>query len=223
MISLLLHQLLLSGSIATFGLPPEKPIVVPTVENCRTVMTDGIIEADEWKGAHEILIDGADSTGLLIKQDTDFIYIAIRTRFQRLSYVDLYIQADDENTILNLHSSSQIGERILSDTLFTDTSPAFHFGNQKEWYANEIRFDRIKAQELVAANPNRDRNLMQLETNYYYDGFEYLLKKSRFSYKRMRVRAEIKTGMPGHQNIFYPKASLQKHPETWQEFVVKGN
>jgi hypothetical protein len=179
------------------------------------VMTDGQIEDGEWKGSVVIELSQKDSAFAYVTHTDDHIFIAVKAPFRMIPYIDLFIDYK-EGFIHNIHSSSQIGERILTDTTFTDASPQFHFGNSKDWYANEQRFDRIKAQQLLQEDPKRDKNLMQLHTNYPYDGFEYVFKKSRFRQPLWRIRIEVKTGMPGFENIYFPKGSSKHVSEKWQ-------
>ena len=195
-------------------------IVVPKTNRCLTIITDGQIENVEWVDAKRITLSEKDSVYLFAKQNDKFIFLAIRTPFRMISYVDMYFDYGD-NYIHNIHSSSQLGERILVDTAWNDQSPTFHFGRSDQWYANEMRFDRIKAQELITANPTRDRNTMQWETTFPYDGYEYILKKSKFNKPRWKIRIEIKTGMPGYQNVIYPATSELKRSAGWADLIIE--
>lgn len=212
--------LLLFMILCSFAGGKVDEIIVPNTKTCNTVVTDGQIEPGEWSDAKQVVLSQPDSVYLYVKQNDGFIFIAIKTPFKMIPWVDIYLDYDD-NYIHNLHSSAQLGERILKDTAWNDQSPAFHFGNSDQWYANEQRFDRIKAQELISANPNRDRNTMQWETTFPYDGFEYILKKSRFNKPKWKLRIEVKTQMPGYHSVLWPANADLKNSKSWSTLVIK--
>ena len=193
-------------------------IIVPKVNNCVTVITDGQIEKEEWMGSKEIVLSAMDSVYLYVRQTDTHIFLAIKAPFRMIPWVDMYFDFGDKH-ILNVHSSAQLGERNLDDTSWNAQSPPFHFGNTDRWYANEQRFDRIKAQELIAADPNRNRITMLWETTFHYDGYEYIFSKSRFSKNKWKVFIEVQTAMPGYRKVVYPLQSGPKLSDSWVTFI----
>jgi len=201
--------------------PPGKNSLVfevPMVSSNITIMTDGQIGRKEWEGAKKIVFPQNDSCYLLVKQSDEYIFLAIAAPYNMLSYVDLYFDFG-ENSILNLHSSSQIGERNLTDTSWNDLNPPGHWGNSKDWYANEMRFDRILAQQLLKEDSNYNRDQLQLRTTYRYDGFEYLFRKSRFNKANWKTRVLIRTTMPGYSNMAFPQYTDPKRSDNWATLI----
>ena len=198
----------------------QQAIEVPKTKISDILITDGYFTSEEWKDATIISISKKDSVFLYLKNYNDHILLGIKTPFKMVPYIDMFVDFG-KGYIHHLHSSAQIGERILTDTTWTDTNPPTRWGNANAWYANEMRTDRVKAQELVTQNPNRDRTLMLLETTYPIDGYEYIFHKKRFSDKEWKVRIEVRTGMPGLSSVIYPADSKRKDSNGWARIHFK--
>jgi len=57
--------------------------------------------------------------------------------------INLYFNLGND-TLLNIHASQQLGERILTGSEWTDEEPPFNWGYINNWTANTIRMDRKK-------------------------------------------------------------------------------
>jgi hypothetical protein len=187
------------------------PIDVPT-GNGNPVLIDGTFSPGEWSDAREVAI--TDSVRLYVKEFRGHVFIGLRTPRSMLAYTDLFFQGSD-GVAYNIHASSQLGERRMTDTLFSDTVPAHRWGYTDGWYANEMRTDRALAQRLLTENPQRDRGAMLFETTYPMDGFEYQIKRSKFPGREWRVRIEARTGVAGLSDVVYPRDSSRRRPDSW--------
>lgn len=84
-----------------------------------------------------------------------------------------------------------------------------------------MRNDKLKAQELLKKDSNRNRDIMLLETTYPMDGYEYIFKKKRFSSKKWKVRIEVRSALPEFTTVTYPANSKRKNNEGWVSINFK--
>ena len=78
------------------------------------VLVDGQFTEGEWQDALWVGLE--DSISLYLKQNEGHVFIAVKIPFEKLAYIDLFLQKEDK-AIYNLHASSQLGQRILPDSL----------------------------------------------------------------------------------------------------------
>jgi hypothetical protein len=126
----------------------------------------------------------------------------------------MFIQTE-AGVIHNLHASAQIGERRLTDTLWTDREPATHWGNARDWYANEIRMDRVLADSVVRANPQAGGDRLRFTTTFPYDGFEFQIRRAKLPAAAWRIRVEARSTVAGIGDVVYPKESTRMRPDGW--------
>jgi hypothetical protein len=176
------------------------------------VMLDGRFSPGEWDDAREVVVD--DSVRLYVKQYRDHVFIGLRTPWSMLATTDLFVQAEP-GVVYNLHASAQLGERRLTDTLWTDWEPAWHWGNAVDWYANELRFDRLVADSILRADSTFDRTRLRFRTTYAYDGYEFQIRRSRFPGREWRIRVEARATVPNQTDRVFPRASTRHQPATW--------
>ena len=105
------------------------------------ILIDGQIGKGEWAGANKTMVkEGIDLYSL---QDDNYLYLSVQydTALFKNYYCDLYFELGAD-TLLNIHASQQLGERVLTDADWTDSEPAFKWGYISDWTANQIKFDR---------------------------------------------------------------------------------
>lgn len=105
------------------------------------ILINGEIKRGEWSGANRTMIkEGID---LYTLQDEHFLYLSIHydTSSYANYYCDLYFDLG-QDTLLNIHASQQLGERVLTGDEWTDSEPPFKWGYISDWTANTIAFDR---------------------------------------------------------------------------------
>jgi hypothetical protein len=132
---------LLSISVFVFfiGSITSQSITVPTTL-CNPILLDGQMSDEEWVDAKTISIN--DNIKMLIKEMNKNIFIGFKFRDHIPRVVDLFIEIPGE-PIYQLHSSMQIGERILQDTSWNNESPAWRWGNHIDWIASESKIDPL--------------------------------------------------------------------------------
>lgn len=186
--------LLIAPAIAIGAEPPRVSIPeLPVVP----LMIDGRIDAGEWAGAAEIVVD--DGLRLLLKQSSGHVYIAVDTPGETPQPLDLYLVPSDPS-VRQLHASMQLGERQPTPS---EPEPAWRWGNNVGWTASTLRRDpqRADAEQFAA----------QL---YPADGSEIQIDRARFPGTAWRVRITI-DAIPGNDRAFtYPQDSTTE-PSTW--------
>src|SRR5258705_5645247 len=80
-----------------------------TVPKGRLVMLDGRVEPDEWKDAREVRV--SPSVLVYLKQDGEYLYVAVKPAKPRVFGVNLYFDNGDLRGQLNLHASAKLGDR----------------------------------------------------------------------------------------------------------------
>jgi hypothetical protein len=164
------------------------------------VLLDGQRSAGEWDDARAIPIDGG--VRLLVKQHGGHVYLAVATGTRVSRPVDVFLHDGDGRTQV-LHASMQIGERALPDTLWTDTTPAWRWGNHVDWMANEAKPDAWQPRE----RPFSARL-------FPADLTEFQIRRSRFPGRTWRVRVEV-GAFPGTEGEYRYPQRASRDPATW--------
>lgn len=164
------------------------------------VLLDGQRSAGEWDDARSILVDR--SVRLLLKQHGGHVYLAVSTGTRVPRPVDVFLNDASGRTHV-LHASMQIGERALPDTLWTDTTPAWRWGNHVDWIANEAKQDALQPSE----RPFSARL-------FPADLTEFQIRRSRFPGRTWRVRVEV-GAFPGTEGAYRFPKDASRDPATW--------
>lgn len=193
---------LLSISVFVFfiGSITSQSITVPTTL-CNPILLDGQMSDEEWVDAKTISIN--DNIKMLIKEMNKNIFIGFKFRDHIPRVVDLFIEIPGE-PIYQLHSSMQIGERILQDTSWTNESPAWRWGNHIDWIASESKIDPLLSRDL----PFEQRL-------YPSDGVEFQIRRTRFEGGEWQMRVEISSFVDTENVITYPPKSERKIASSW--------
>lgn len=186
--------IIFSGSIIS------QTITVPATV-CNPLLIDGQMSAEEWSDAKEITIN--DNIQMLIKEIKTNVFVGFKFSDRKPGVVDLFIEIPD-GQVIQLHSSMQIGERVLEDTTWTYDSPAWRWGNHVDWIASESKTD-----------PSLSRDLPFDQRLYPSDGVEFQIRRSRFSGDLWRMRIEISSFVDPENVIAYPEKSERKNTSHW--------
>ena len=163
------------------------------------IQIDGFFNANEWRKSKAIEI--VFNNTLYLIQDKDYFYLGIKITEDLGRYIDLYIANDSIGTI-NLHASMQLGERQLMD-YWSDTIPAWNWGNNVEWAANNVKV------------VNESKEMSFMESVEDYEGFEFRISKSKIKSKNIKVRLEIKDFLGQASEIVFPLNSNRMKTEDW--------
>lgn len=177
----------------------QGPIRVPHALP-RAVLLDGKMDPEEWEGSLDVPVAGPIRLSFL--DAGGYLLVGVLTEGRAPRPVDLFVQ-DSSGAVHQLHASAAIGERLLADTLWTDTDPAWRWGNHVDWMANEAKVDSWRPPELLLG-----------ERMFPSDGVEFQIRRSRFSGTRWRLRVEIGT-FPGTEGTFVFPATATRDPATW--------
>lgn len=179
-------------------------------KSTKPIMADGQIDTKEWQDSKSIAVDGENT--IYYKSDSRYYYLAVKSQLPKPLYVDLFIS--EAGAVKNIHASSQLGERILTDTIWTDYEPKTKWGYTNGWIANTVKFDRVKMRQIQAEDPTKN----PYESAFIpYDGIEFQFSKELFNFNEARFRCEIRNmiGPEGFETVVFPKNSKRKQTDTW--------
>ena len=200
-----------AGALLFIAATAPEPLRVPE-GNGNPVLVDGQFSPGEWEDAAKIPVN--DAITLFVKQYRGHVFLGVHCPSFRLKWCDLFI-CPDGKTINQLHVSAQLGERKLSTG---GKEPDFRWGDTKDWYANEGRWDEQKLQELVKAGKNA--NEARAEVIYVSDGFEYQIKLDKFKSRQWRIRLSIGNYIhPDIKDYIFPLRTERNTTDGWLELV----
>jgi hypothetical protein len=165
------------------------------------VLIDGRITDDEWHDAMTVTLE--PTIRLHLKQFKGHVYLALKTERGSPVYVDLFIE-DGDKRLHNLHASMQIGERLLTGSDWTDSSPPTNWGNHVDWIANEAKTDGQK-----------DQRLPFVKQLFPYDGMEFQILSTKFVGRKWRLRIEVRDFAGQLPDKVFPAASDRRNTERW--------
>ncbi len=163
------------------------------------ITIDGIFNSEEWEESTTVNI--TENNTLYLIQNEDYLFLGVRNNENLGRYVDMYI-TNDSIGVLNLHASMQLGERALGIT-WNDTMPAWNWGNNTNWSANEVKV--IDESEQITF----------LESVEFYQGFEFKIAKDKIQSKISKIRIEIKDFMGKEDEIIFPLNSERSNTDNW--------
>jgi hypothetical protein len=179
-------------------------------ENRTPIMADGIVDQNEWLDAKLILIDSSNT--IYAKSDDRYYYLAIKSQLQKPFYIDLFIE--ESGSIKNIHASSQLGDRVLTDSSWSDYEPQTKWGYNIGWIANTVKFDREKMRNIEKENPEMNPYAVAFIP---YDAIEFQFSKKHFNLDEVKFRIEIRNmiGPDGFETVVFPQNSKRKHVKNW--------
>ncbi len=121
-------------------------------------------------------------------------------------YVDVYLDTED-SVIINLHSSMQLGERILNDH-WNDTIPDWSWGNNSYWNANTVN--------LLTHNDN----VPFLESVEPYEGFEFIISKHKLDASEVRIRIEMRDFLGEAEDMILTPRSERYDAKSWPQLYL---
>lgn len=186
-------------AVTAQSLAAPQPIRVP-VGKPTPVLLDGQLSSGEWDDAAVVPI--TDSVRMLVKQIGGHVFLALASHTPVARPVDIYVEAPDR-TIHQLHASMAIGERILRDTLWADTLPAWRWGNHVDWIANEAKLDSRQPQSATFS-----------ARLFPASATEFQIRRSRFPGNQWRIRVDVGS-FPGTEGTFVLPRDASRDPATW--------
>jgi 3-oxoadipate enol-lactonase len=204
----------LSEKESRAGEAETESIIVPE-GNGEPVLLDGLFSPGEWIDAKKV--DIHPNVSLYLKKYRGHVFVGIKIAPFRISVVDIFLSPDGKS-IHHLHASAQIGERMVHEDSGPWDNPPFIWGNSVAWYANEIRWDNGKMQELIKQGKSGDE--AQGMSYFAYDGFEFQIKRSKFPADRWLFRIEVPMAPDFNKPIIYPPGTAMKSTKGWIELEL---
>jgi hypothetical protein len=178
--------------------------------DCNPVLLDGLFSPGEWDDAEKI--DIQQNASLYLKKYGGHVFIGIKVNPYKTFVVNMFISPDGKN-IYQLHTSAQIGERFLNENSSSQDNPPFIWGYSVDWYANEIRWDNKKMQELI--KQGKSSNQAQEMSNFKYDGYEFQIRESKFASNQWLFRLQVPIAPDFDQPVIYPPGTMMKSTKGW--------
>jgi hypothetical protein len=169
------------------------------------IVSDGKFSESAWDSA--TVLYNKDSIKIVCFQTKHDFVVGVVAKGFIARYVDMYMKAN--NKLYNLHASFQVGERVLLDTGFTDEKPDWQWGNNKNWKVNTVAYQKNANEKL----PFRQ----QLNA---YDGYEFVIQKTKIGAGNLLLRIEIKGFEEGAPQIFFPKKSTRFSQRKWKQIKI---
>lgn len=110
------------------------------------ILLDGIFSPGEWDDALSFSIE--QRVNLLIKTKKGHLFVGIKCSDLKIPVADIYLSTE-KGPIYQLHASAQLGERILSEEPGPENDPSFNWGDTKDWYANEVRWNNRELASIM--------------------------------------------------------------------------
>lgn len=173
----------------------ETKTIIHKGDNSR-ILIDGQIRRDEWAGANKTTIKpGIDLYSLHNKH---YVYLSVQydTTMYKNYYCDLYFDLGND-TLLNIHASQQLGERLLKGTNWTDSEPAIKWGDINSWTANEVKYDREHKVYLP------------------YTALEFQISKKKLPEEKLKISLQSKDFNWEKDIINFPEGTDFKANQKW--------
>ncbi|HEY0625882.1 MAG TPA: hypothetical protein VGD10_04035 [Allosphingosinicella sp.] len=185
---------LLLGLTGCTTLPPAPPVVTEMV-------LDGNVTAGEWAGVEARETQGGAK--LLMKMHGETLFVGIQLPPGAYRYADLYI-ADRTGRILNLHTSTRFGERVLTGA--DGKMPNFVWEPDTGWYGSTAPY-----REGGQARP-------LTEQFHPYGGYEMRVPVRMLGPRPWTYRLELRSfGGQGEVDWVYPSGSTLADWRAWPE------
>jgi hypothetical protein len=165
-----------------------------TVPKGRLVLLDGRLGSEEWRDARKIAVSPAVS--LYLKQDDQYLYVAVEPSAPMLFGVNLYFDTGDPHRYLNLHASAKLGERYGH---FGEW-PEWVWWNNEGWAGNVERFNAFEGQRFL---PDAAKELQ--------------ISRSRLGKSRLLMRLDIETSSSAQD---MPEKGIERDGKHWIELKL---
>jgi hypothetical protein len=222
-ISIVIFLSLLTGCIQKVEEPvtvttnPTKEIIVPD-GNGVPVLIDGVVSEGEWDDAYSVVMD--EHVSILFKKYRGHLFIALHYDYIIGPMTELNIAVDD-TLIYQFHISAQLGEiSYAPGTPEESIGAMYRWGDTKDWYANEIRWDAGKRQYLIDSL-GKDQNESIVESMYFSNGIEFQFKLSKFNSDNLKFRVQFFDLGNWDNPYIFPENTKVNEIENWTTLVVE--
>jgi hypothetical protein len=165
-----------------------------TVPKGRLVLLDGRLGPEEWRDARKVEV--SSSVSLYLKQDDQYLYVAVEHKTPMVFGVNLYFDTGDPHRYLNLHASAKLGERYGHSGEW----PEWAWWNNEGWAANVARAISFEERKFM---PDAAKELQ--------------ISRTRLGKSRLLMRLDIETSS-GAQDM--PEEGLERDGKHWLELKL---
>lgn len=165
---------------------------------------DGRCNKDEWQAATKIELPAQVSVYLM--HDENSLFVCAKGKAEDYTVIDLYIEHAATGHLHNLHASAQLGERLLTDKGWSETS---HW-NLKDWsgfwvpYAGDEDTENGTRTKFLKGS---HREVQVLRKKFVGNTWNIMIGVSAV-YHEGKYGAEF----------FYPENAADTDESTWQKF-----
>lgn len=175
------------------------------------VLLDGIFSEGEWNDAMKVPMN--DSITLYFKKYRGHFYLGVYTPVYAISVPNAFFQLND-STILQLHVSAQLGERLLKPGSADDEDSGFNWGYSDGWYANESRWDQNRRNYLIDSLGQDNSEAFEMSM-FPREGTEIQILQSKLQSDSLKFRIEILIPPEYDGHNHFPSGTKIKNTEGW--------
>ncbi len=183
--------------------------------NGNPVLLDGMFSEGEWDDA--LMVPMNDSITLYFKKYRGHFYLGVYTPIYAISVPNAFFQLND-STILQLHVSAQLGERLLKPGLADEDDASFIWGYSDGWYANESRWDQNLRSHLIDSI-GQDNNEAFEMSMFPREGTEIQILQSKLQSDILKFRIEILIPPEYDGHNHFPSGTTIKNTDGWTNLV----
>ena len=196
---------------------PTQEIIVPD-GNGTPVLIDGIISDGEWDDAYSVVM--AENINILFKKYRGYLFLALH--YEEIMGPSIWLNiAVDDTLIYEFHLGAQLGEIVYTPGTPEDSlRPMYRWGETKDWYGNEVRWDTRKSQYLIDSL-GKTRAVSIAESKYMNNGGEFQFKLSKFNRDNLKFRIKIYDITNVDNEYIFPENTKVNEIENWTTLVVE--
>lgn len=169
------------------------------------INANGFFDEKPWSSCLSKQI--SDSINLLIFQDTENLYVGVKSLSDKIrTSCDLFF-ALSEGEQLNIHASMKLGERSFEKRTWDPSINEWDWGNNSLWTANLTTWDSTKV----------DEDIPMIRKLTYTEGQEFVISKEKLKSDTFSLLVKL---IVMHENgdfgpVNFPKGFKEEDLSTW--------
>ncbi len=179
------------------------------------VLLDGMFSAGEWDDA--LMVSMNDSITLYFKKYRGHFYLGVYTPIYAISVPNAFFQLND-SSILQLHVSAQLGERLFKPGSAYNDDAGFNWGYSDGWYANESRWDQNLRSHLIDSI-GQDNNEAFEMSMFPREGTEIQILQSKLQSDSPKFRIEILIPPEYDGHNHFPSGTKINNTDGWTTLI----
>jgi len=189
---------------------------VPTTDG-DPVLLDGLFRETVWDSAAYVVVN--ERTTLRFAQYRGHLFVGIDCPEVLAPVPDIYL-AYDSSTLLQIHVSAQLGERVHFPHRPGFEAPRFVWGETYDWYANEFRWNSPLTDSLVRKAGQKWEEAMKT-ASFDSEGTEIQILRTKIPSDTLRFRLELGEGGQYDKPTIFPKETNLESIDDWLMLVLE--